>query len=62
MIPPALRNVLYVMAAFLLADFVTGVFHWWEDRYGNPAWPVIGKLVVEPNILHHARNEKFTDA
>lgn len=45
-----------------MADFVTGVFHWWEDRYGNPAWPVIGKLVVEPNILHHARNEKFTDA
>lgn len=39
--------------AWLLADFISGVFHWLEDRYGNPEWPVIGKLVVEPNIRHH---------
>lgn len=39
--------------ALLLADFISGVFHWLEDRYGNPSWPVLGKWVVLPNILHH---------
>ena len=32
---------------------LTGAGHWWEDTYGLPTWPVIGKLVVEPNIQHH---------
>lgn len=39
----------------LVADFITGVIHWWEDTYGNPNWPVIGKQVIEPNINHHER-------
>lgn len=37
----------------LVADFITGVVHWWEDCYGLPTWPILGKLVIEPNIDHH---------
>ena len=48
------------IATILLADFFTGLVHWWEDRYGNPEWPVIGPLVVEPNIVHHRDPLHFT--
>ena len=49
-----------VIAAFLAADLLTGIFHWWEDRYGNPAWPVLGKYVIQPNIEHHSNQMSFT--
>lgn len=49
----------YVVAAWLAADLVTGVVHWWEDRYGDPTWPVVGRLVVEPNIRHHVKPRAF---
>lgn len=42
-----------IIAAWLLADLLSGVFHWLEDRYGNPSWPILGEHVVKPNILHH---------
>jgi len=42
--------ILWVIFAILLADLISGIFHWWEDRYGNPNWPIIGKYIVEPNI------------
>jgi len=34
--------------------------HWWEDRYGNPDWPLLGKYVVQPNIEHHSNQTAFT--
>lgn len=37
----------------LVADLVSGLVHWWEDTYGLPTWPVVGQLVIEPNIDHH---------
>lgn len=45
--------VLQLVACLLVADFITGVVHWWEDCYGLPSWPLIGKEVIEPNIEHH---------
>lgn len=45
--------VLYLVLAILVADLLTGIFHWWEDRYGNPDWPIIGKYIIQPNIRHH---------
>lgn len=51
---------LYLVGAYLCADLGAGIFHWWEDRYGNPAWPVLGALVVEPNIEHHKSPSAFT--
>ncbi len=43
------------------ADFITGVIHWWEDTYGNPNWKIIGKYVVEPNLVHHKQPHKLLE-
>ena len=56
-----MHPLLYAASAWLAADLVTGTVHWWEDRYGNPDWPVIGKLVVEPNIRHHTDQRAFLE-
>ena len=45
--------LLWIVSAWIAADVATGIVHWWEDRYGDPAWPIVGKFVVEPNIVHH---------
>jgi uncharacterized iron-regulated membrane protein len=45
--------LLTIIACVLVADFISGLIHWWEDTYGLPTWPVIGRLVIEPNIDHH---------
>lgn len=55
-----MQYILYFLLAFILADFFSGLFHWWEDRYGNPNWPIIGPLVIEPNINHHKNPKDFT--
>lgn len=49
----------YILSAWLAADVATGVFHWWEDRYGNPDWPILGPFVVTPNIVHHSDQRAF---
>jgi hypothetical protein len=56
-----MHTLLYIVTAWLAADLVTGAVHWWEDRYGNPDWPVIGKLVVQPNIKHHSEPRAFLE-
>ncbi len=48
-----------LFALILLADFITGGIHWWEDTYGNPDWKYMGKLIVIPNIEHHQYPRKF---
>jgi len=50
----------YIFGVVLVADFVSGLFHWWEDRYGNPDWPIIGPLIIQPNIRHHMAPAAFT--
>lgn len=45
--------LLYLASAWLAADIATGAVHWWEDRYGDPAWPIVGRWVIQPNIVHH---------
>lgn len=46
-------TVFQIFLLWITADFITGFIHWWEDTYGNPKWPIIGKYVVEPNLIHH---------
>jgi ubiquitin-conjugating enzyme E2 variant len=53
--------ILFVILAILLADLIAGIFHWWEDRYGNPNWPIIGKYIIEPNINHHKHPRMFCE-
>jgi hypothetical protein len=48
------------VVAWLIADFGSGLIHWWEDRYGDPEWPwPLGPLIVHPNIEHHQRPAKL---
>ena len=48
-----------VLVCVLIADFLSGLFHWAEDSYGREDWPVIGRSVIAPNNLHHERPRAF---
>jgi len=48
-----------VIAVWLVTDFLSGVFHWLEDAYGHPSWPIVGRHVTKPNILHHYAPRAF---
>ena len=48
-----------LLAAWLVADLFSGLFHWWEDRYGDPSWPIVGKYIVQPNVRHHEEQTAF---
>ena len=52
-------SAIAIIAAWLMADFLSGVFHWWEDNYGVESWPIIGPLIVAPNIMHHSQPTAF---
>lgn len=49
-----------VFGVLLAVDFASGVLHWLEDSYGKASWPILGKHVVAPNILHHHQPRAFT--
>lgn len=51
---------LQVIAGWLLADFLSGVLHWIEDRFGRPDMPVLGPMFFAPNLLHHEQPLAFT--
>lgn len=44
----------------MLADFVAGLVHWLEDAYGSADTPVVGPLLIRPNIVHHHYPRFFT--
>lgn len=45
---------LQLLLGYLLGDFFSGLFHWWEDRYGSLTWPKwLVDHVVLSNIEHH---------
>lgn len=49
-----------ILFALLFAELASGLFHWWEDRYGNPDWPILGDYIIKPNIDHHKHPVAFT--
>jgi len=49
-----------LIGVLLVADFLSGLFHWLEDAYGREDWPITGRLVTTPNILHHHEPRHFT--
>jgi ubiquitin-conjugating enzyme E2 variant len=51
---------LEILITVLVADFASGIFHWLEDAYGRENWPVTGRLITKPNILHHHDPRYFT--
>jgi ubiquitin-conjugating enzyme E2 variant len=50
-----------IVACWLSADFLSGLWHWIEDRYFEEQWPIIGKHIAKPNTLHHAQPTAFLD-
>jgi plasmanylethanolamine desaturase len=44
----------------LAADLAAGFIHWVEDAYVREDWPVVGRLIARPNILHHHLPRHFT--
>jgi plasmanylethanolamine desaturase len=42
-----------VVAGYLLADLVSGLAHWFGDRFFEEDTPVIGPLFIEPFRVHH---------
>src|SRR6266496_5331222 len=56
----AIMLVLEVIATVLIADLISGLFHWLEDAYGREDWPITGWLITKPNILHHHSPRSFT--
>jgi ubiquitin-conjugating enzyme E2 variant len=51
---------LALLAGWLLADFLSGLLHWLEDRVLWQSMPILGKHVVVPNRLHHLDPVAFT--
>lgn len=51
--------ILFIVLSFLAADFIAGVFHWWEDSYLDQDTPILGKLIGGPNQLHHSDQYAF---
>ena len=55
-----LAYVIQFFGCILLADLLSGFFHWLEDAYGGPDWPITGRWITRPNILHHRDARYFT--
>lgn len=55
----ALRVVAWIAACVLIADLISGLIHWAEDRYGSEHWWLVGPLIIAPNLLHHDQPRAF---
>lgn len=50
------------LCGWLMADFIGGLVHWWEDRVGWPTNRWIDKWVLGPNDVHHVSPLAFADS
>ena len=53
--------ILFIILSWLAADFIAGLFHWWEDSYLTDSDTLLGRLIGAPNQLHHANQYAFLD-
>lgn len=47
--------ILQSAAVIFAADLVSGLVHWGEDTFFTERTPVIGPIVIAPNVEHHER-------
>ena len=54
--------MLSIIVSVLSADWISGLFHWFEDTYVHRKMPVLGKWfgqLAEDNRLHHEKPRAF---
>lgn len=51
-----------LLVGWLLADFLSGLAHWIEDRLLWVGMPLLSRPIVEPNRLHHRDPLAFLNA
>jgi len=51
--------ILLLLTGWLIADFLSGVVHWFEDQFITSNTPLLGALVGAPNELHHSDPQAF---
>ncbi|MAK62793.1 MAG: hypothetical protein CMK09_17630 [Ponticaulis sp.] len=56
-----LSLIAQIIVGLLIADFASGFFHWLEDRYGGPDWPIVGGL-VRATIRHHKKPRRMLNS
>jgi ubiquitin-conjugating enzyme E2 variant len=55
--------IFQILVAWLLADFITGIVHWWEDRYlDSENSSGFLKSIAEDNELHHKKPTAMTQS
>lgn len=52
--------ILQIIIGLLLADLISGIIHWAQDKYGNPDWPIVGPIFADVQ-MHHEKPLKFLD-
>ena len=48
-----IEGLITLLLALYLADFGSGLAHWFVDRYGHPKWPVVGPHFIALTQRHH---------
>jgi hypothetical protein len=51
----------YLVICWIVADFISGFFHWLEDRYISDDLPILGNYIGKPNSQHHLFPSKFLE-
>lgn len=49
---------IYLVFIVVLADFLSGLVHWWEDAYAHPDMPFMHN-VAHNNLMHHHKPRDF---
>jgi len=50
---------LVIGAAWVAADFVSGVVHWLADTWGSEKFPILGPRFIRPFRVHHQTPSSF---
>lgn len=50
-----LINIFEILKAYIIADFLMGLYHWIKDTYFTPLTPIIGKIFIWNSRLHHIK-------
>jgi hypothetical protein len=53
-----IETIVPIGGGLLFADFLSGLLHWAEDRYGETHWPIVGKAIDEAE-RHHKTPMRF---